>query len=48
MTKPSNCGGGGGGGACARISAGEEPAEKARDSGEPEKAVFVLSGPLQN
>ena len=29
-------------------SGGEEPAEKARGSLEPEKALFVILGPLQN
>ena len=52
MTKPSicGCGGGGGGerqqrGSCARA---RKLAEKARDSPEPEKALFVRWGPLQN
>ena len=41
-------GGGGGAGSSAQAARGGALAEKARDSPEPEKALFVLSGPFQN
>ena len=41
-------GGGGGAGSSAQAARGGALAEKARGSPEPEKALFVLSGPFQN